>query len=105
MLIKDNLVLTRSEPNGLGGLQFLYRVNGYGVSAVSRPAESVTQIHWEVEVIKYKDTATLGYDVCRTTELAKDTLVFHTDGSLNEFLVKASGYFNEISLLEDMLEK
>lgn len=105
MLIKDNLVLTRAEPNGLGGLQFLYRVNDYGVSAVSRPAESMTQIHWEVEVIKYKDAATLNYDVYRATELARDTLVFHTDGSLNKFLVKACGYFKEISLLEDMMEE
>ncbi|MFQ5671900.1 MAG: hypothetical protein ACE5G9_02315 [Nitrospinales bacterium] len=103
MLTEDNLVLNRAEPNGLGGLQFLYRVRDYGVSATSPPTESMTQIRWEVDVIRYHDTKTLNYELCHTTELADKTLIFHNDKSLNEFLLKAFGYFKEISLLEGMM--
>lgn len=105
MLTKDNLVLHRAEPNGLGGLQFLYRVGDYGISAVSPPTESMTQILWEVEVIKYTDSKTLSYEICHTTELAEKTLIFRNDKSLNEFLLKAFSCLREISLLEGMLEK
>lgn len=105
MLIQDNLVLNRSEPSGLGGRQFLYRVNNFGVSAICHPNENITQIHWEVEVIKFKDGKTLDYEICRTTELAQNTLVFRNDKSLNEFLGKSFAYFKEINLLEGMLEK
>ena len=38
MLIEQNQVLSRIEPNGQGGVQFLYRVNQYGIAAVTCPA-------------------------------------------------------------------
>ena len=39
MLIQNNLVLTRSDPSGMGGTQLIYRLKNYGLSAVNRPQE------------------------------------------------------------------
>lgn len=103
MLTKDNLVLTRSEPLGSGGTQFLYRVKNYGLIATSKPQEEISQIHWEVDVVKYKNEKLTHYEVCHTTELAGKTLVFHNDKSLNEFLLRSFIYFNELNLLDAML--
>jgi len=103
MLIQDNLFLTRSNPSGLGGTQFLYRVKDYGLSALSGPQEEISMIHWEVEVIKFKNSETAEYEVCHSTELADKTLKFYTDKSLNEFLEKAFQYFEELDSLEKML--
>ncbi|MDH5762090.1 MAG: hypothetical protein OEZ51_03825 [Nitrospinota bacterium] len=105
MLTQENQVLTRIEPNGLGGTQFLYRVNDYGVAAVTSPQEDVSQIHWKVDIIKYLEDQTLQYDICHTTELANKTLTFRNDKTLNEFLRKAFDYFTELQNLEKMLEK
>ena len=105
MLTKENLVLTRAEPSGLGGLQFLYKIKNYGISAITRPMENITQIHGEVDIIKYADTNSLKYEVCHNTELAKKNLVFHNDKHLNEFLGKAFSYLHELQLLEGMLNK
>jgi len=57
MLVQKNLYLSRSAADGHGGQEFLYKVNQYGISAKSRPQEELSQIHWEVEVIKYQETA------------------------------------------------
>ena len=103
MLIEDNLALTRAEPNGNGGTQFLYRVNDYGVAAHSPPMEEVAQIHWKVDIIKFRNRDTLEYDLCPTTELAKKTLTFRNDKSLNEFLGKCFEYFNQLGKLEDIV--
>jgi hypothetical protein len=103
MIIQDNLFLNRSEPDGMGGVQFLYKVNDYGVTAVSKPQEEISHIHWEVEVIKYSSTKPLKYEICHTTELANKTLKFYNDKALNEFLGKAFKYFEELALLENML--
>ena len=105
MLTEKNQVLTRAEPDGQGGTQFLYRVNDYGIAALTRPEEDVSLIHWKVDVIKFRDENTLQYDVCHATELADKTLTFRNDKSLNEFLEKAFGYFKELQDLENMLEK
>ena len=105
MLIQENQVLTRIEPNGQGGTQFLYRVNDYGIAAVSSPQEDVSLIHWKVDVIKYQEAGTLKYDLCHTTDLADKTLTLRNDKSLNEFLGKAFVYFKELQDLENMLEK
>ncbi len=105
MLIEENQVLSRIEPNGQGGTQFLYRVDQYGVAAVSNPQEDVSQIHWKVDVIKYHNNDTLQYDLCHTTELANKTLTLRNDKSVNEFLEKAFEYFKELQNLERMLEK
>ena len=104
MLTQENLHLTRSAPDGQGGQQFLYKVNQYGISAISRPQEEISQIHWDVEVIKYHDTQAVEFDICHSTELAEKTLVFHNDSSLNEFLGKAFKYFEELGLLENMAQ-
>ncbi len=105
MLIQENQVLARIEPNGEGGTQFLYRVNDYGIAAVSSPQEDVSLIHWKVDVIKYREAGTLKYDLCHTTDLADKTLTLRNDKSLNEFLAKAFVYFKELQDLENMLEK
>ncbi len=105
MLTQENQVLTRIEPSGEGGTQFLYRVNDYGVAAVTSPQEDVALIHWKVDVIKYRNNNTLQYDLCHTTELASKTLTFRNDKSVNEFLDKAFIYFTELQNLENMLEK
>lgn len=105
MLTQENQVLTRIEPSGEGGTQFLYRVNQYGVAAVTSPQEDVSHIHWKVDVIKYRNNNTLQYDICHATELADKTLTFRNDKSLNEFLDKAFAYFRELQDLENMLEK
>ncbi len=105
MLTTKNLALTRSDPSGNGGLEFLYRVDQYGISAVSRPREELSQIHWEVDIIKYKDSETFQFEVCKDTELADKTLIFRNDKSLNEFLEKAFTSLLEIKTLEKMLEK
>ena len=105
MPTENNLVLNRTQPSGQGGQQFLYKVNEYGLSAISPPTESITQVRWEVEVIKYKNSQTLDYEICHATELADKTLIFHNDKSLDQFLLKAFDYLKEISLLEGMLEK
>ena len=105
MLTQENQVLTRIEPNGQGGTQFLYRVNDYGVTAVTTPQEDVALIHWQVDVIKYHNNETLQYDLCHTTELASKSLTFRNDKSVNEFLEKAFVYFTELKNLENMLEK
>jgi len=104
MLIQDNQVLARIEPNGEGGIQFLYRVSQYGIAAVTSPQEDVAHIHWKVDVIKYHNNDTLQYDLCHETELADKTLTFRNDKSLNEFLKKAFDYFTELQNLENMLE-
>lgn len=103
MITQENLLLNRSEPNGLGGVQFLYKVNDYGLAAVSKPQENISNIHWEVDIIKYLNDKPIEYEVCHTTELANKTLKFYNDKMLNEFLQKAFTYFNELSLLEKML--
>ncbi len=105
MLTQENQVLTRIEPNGEGGIQFLYRVNDYGVAAVTSPQEDVALIHWKVDVIKYQNKNTLQYDLCHTTELASKTLTLRNDKLVNEFLEKAFVYFAELQNLENMLEK
>ena len=105
MLIQDNLHLSRSAPDGQGGQQLLYKVNQYGISAITRPQEELSQIHWDVEVIKYQETAAIKFDICHDTELAEKTLIFHNDSSLNEFLEKAFSYFKELGILEGMAEK
>jgi len=104
VLTQENLHLTRSAPDGQGGQQLLYKVNRYGISAISRPQEEISQIHWNVEVIKYHDTQAVAFDVCHSTELAEKTLVFHNDSSLNEFLEKAFNYFKELGFLENMAQ-
>ncbi len=103
MLIQDNLVLSRAEPNGEGGTQLLYRVESYGISALSRPQEDTSRIHWEVDVIKYLNEDSLKHQVCHSTELADKTLRLSNDSALNEFLQKAFGYFKELNTLEKML--
>jgi hypothetical protein len=103
MLIQDKLFLTRSNPSGNGGTQFLYRVKNYGLSAISGPQEEISMIHWEVEVIKFTNSETADFEVCHTTELANKTLKFYSDKSLNEFLQKAFQYFEELDSLEKML--
>lgn len=105
MLTQDNLVLNRTHPNGSGGLEFLYRIKEYGISAVSLPREELSQICWEVDVVKYKNNGTLEYENCYSTKLANKTLIFHNDKALDEFLAKAFEYFNELSLLEGMLKE
>ena len=105
MLIQENLYLSRSAADGHGGQEFLYKVNQNGISAKSRPQEELSQIHWEVEVIKYQETAAIKFEVCHDTELAKKPLIFHNDSSLNEFLEKAFNYFKELGMLESMAEK
>lgn len=105
MLNQQNQVLSRIEPNGQGGIQFLYRVNQYGIAAITSPQEDVAHIHWKVDVIKYRNSNTLQYDLCHSTELADKTLIFHNDKSVNEFLEKAFVYFTELQNLENMLEK
>ena len=102
MLVQENLYLSRSAADGQGGQEFLYKVNQYGISAKSRPQEELSQIHWEVEVIKYQGTAAIKFEICHDTELAKKTLIFHNDSSLNEFLEKAFNYFKELGMLESM---
>lgn len=105
MLIQDNLILTRSDPSGMGGTQLIYRVKNYGIAAVNRPQEEISQIHWEVEVIKFKDEKTSAFEVCHTTELADKTLKFYTDKSLNEFIEKSFQYFEELVSLEKILSQ
>ena len=105
MLIQKNLYLSRSAADGQGGQEFLYKVNQYGISAKSRPQEELSQIHWEVEVIKYQETAAIKFEICHDTELAEKALIFHNDSSLNEFLEKAFNYFKELGILESMTEK
>jgi len=105
MLTQENQVLARIEPNGQGGIQFLYRVNQYGIAAVTSPQENVNHIHWKVDVIKYHNNETLQYDLCHATELADKTLTFRNDKSVNEFLKKAFVYFTELQSLENMLGK
>ena len=105
MLIQENLHLSRSAPDGEGGQQFLYKVDQYGISAISRPQEEISQIHWDVEVIRYHETQAVEFDVCHSTELAEKSLIFHNDSSLNEFLEKAFGYFKELGILEGMVQK
>ncbi|MBT5472149.1 MAG: hypothetical protein HOK41_16215 [Nitrospina sp.] len=103
MLIQDNLILTRSDPTGNGGTQFIYRVRDYGLAAVSRPQEEISMIHWEVEIIKFNGENTTRFEICHTTELATKTLKFYTDKTLNEFIEKSFQYFEELGSLEKML--
>ncbi len=105
MLIQKNLYLSRGAADGQGGQEFLYKVNQYGISAKSRPQEELSQIHWEVEVIKYQETAAVKFEICHDTELAKKTLIFHNDSSLNEFLENAFKYFKELGVLENIAKK
>lgn len=93
MLTEDNLVLTRAEPGGNGGLQFLYRLGVYGVACVSRPKEDVALINWGADIIKYKNDTTFQYDPCHTTPLADKTLTFRNDKGMNDFLLKAFSHF------------
>ena len=105
MLIQENLHLSRSSSDGQGGQEFLYKVNQYGICAISRPQEELSQIHWDVQVIKYQESNAVKFDICHDTELAKKTLIFHNDSSLNEFLEKAFNYFKELGILEGMNKK
>ncbi len=103
MLIQDNLLLTRSNPSGQGGTQFLYRVKDYGLTALSGPQEEISMIHWEVEIVKFASRETAEFEVCHSTELADKTLKFYTDKSLNEFLHQAFQYFEELDSLGKIL--
>lgn len=103
MLVKENQFLTRAEPNGNGGLQFIYRVDNYGLTVISSPQEEISQIHWEVDVIKYLEAGKVEFEVCHSTELADKTLKFYNDKSVNEFIQKACAYFKELNTLENML--
>ena len=103
MLTQDNLVLTRAEPNGNGGTQFVYRINDYGITALSPPMEEIAQIHWKVDIIKFLNRETLNYEICHTTELADKTLIFRNDKSLNEFLQKSFDYFKDLDQLEGLM--
>ena len=103
MLIQENLLLSRADPTGQGGTQLIYRIKGYGLAAITRPQEEISMIHWEVEIVKFKDETTTDFEICHTTELADKTLKFYTDKSLNEFLEKAFQYFEELGSLEKML--
>jgi len=103
MFTQKNLILTRSNPGGQGGYQFLYKIGQYGVSLGSKPQEEIQQIHWEADVIRYTSETPLRYEVCHTTELASKTLKFLNDSTLNEFLEKAFEYFKELGSLEKML--
>lgn len=103
MVIQENLLLQRVQPDGQGGIQLIYRVNQYGVSAISRPQEEIFLIHWEVEVIKFHDQSAIKFEPCDTTELASRPLRFNNDKSLNEFLDKAFQYFKELEMLEQMM--
>jgi hypothetical protein len=103
MIIQEHLLLNRAEPNGLGGVQFLYKVNDYGVTAISKPQENISNIHWEVDIIKYSNVSPIDYEVCHNTELTDKTLKFFSDKMLNEFLEKAFGYLKELGSLEKML--
>ena len=105
MLIQENLHLSRSAPDGKGGQEFLYKVNQYGISAISRPQEEISLIRWDVEVIRYHETEAVKFDVCHNTELAEKALIFHNDSSLNEFLEKAFSYFKELGILESMVQE
>ena len=105
MLIQENLHLSRSASDGQGGQEFLYKVNQYGICAISRPQEELSQIHWDVQVIKYQESNAVKFDICHDTELAKKALIFHNDSSLNEFLEKAFNYFKELGILEAMSKK
>jgi hypothetical protein len=103
MVIQENLLLQRVQPDGQGGIQLLYKVNQYGISAISRPQEEIFMIHWEVDVIKYHDQSNIAFEPCHTTELASRPLRFNNDKSLNEFLEKAFKYFAELETLEQLL--
>ena len=103
MLTEDNLVLTRIEPNGNGGTQFIYRVKGYGIAAISSPKEDISQLDWSVDVVKFQNEETLAYEICHSTDLAQKTLTFKNDKTLNEFLQKAFDYFRELDTLEGMM--
>ncbi|MBT3515466.1 MAG: hypothetical protein HN474_09155 [Nitrospina sp.] len=105
MLTQENLHLSRSASDGQGGQQLLYKVNQYGISAISRPQEELSQIHWDVEIIKYQETEAVKFDICHDTKLAEKALIFHNDSSLNEFLIKAFNYFKELGVLEGMAKK
>lgn len=103
MLTQENLLIERIQPDGQGGLQLVYKVNNYGVSAVSRPQEEIYMIHWEVEVIKFLDDSNIKFEPCHSTDLASRPLRFNNDKALNEFLGKAFEYFKELGTLEQML--
>jgi len=104
MLTEENLVLTRAEPSGNGGTQFLYRIKEYGIAAVSYPNEDITQLNWSVDVVKFQNEGTLTYEICHSTDLAQKTLTFRNDKTLNEFLQKAFDYFKELNSLEGMID-
>ncbi|QPJ65496.1 MAG: hypothetical protein G3M78_08860 [Candidatus Nitrohelix vancouverensis] len=103
MINQNNLILTRTEPNGQGGYQFLYKVGDYGVVVGSKPQEEIHHIHWEADIVKYISSEPIKYEVCHTTELASKTLLFRNDSSMNEFLEKAFTYLKELSILEGMI--
>lgn len=103
MLIQENLILSRTEPDGNGGMQFLYKIHQYGVCATNRPQEDVSHIHWDVDIIKYHTGDAIKFDSCHSTELADKSLKFYSDKALNEFLEKAFVYFKELEVLENML--
>ena len=103
MFTKENLILQRSDPSGNGGVQFLYEVNGYGIAAISPPMEEISQLHWQVDVVKFTDVKKYKFEICHDTELANKTLTLYNDKMLNEFLLKAFEYFKELDKLEKML--
>ena len=105
MLTQENLLLQRMAPDGNGGVQFLFKVNHYGVSAITRPQEDISLIHWEVDVIKYSGDEAVKFEPCHSTKLAEKSLRFNNDKSLNEFLATAFEYFNELGELENMVSK
>lgn len=103
MITQDNLLLTRTEPDGQGGTQLIYKVENYGISATTRPQEELSRIHWEVDVVKFKTGEAMNFEICHTTKLADKTLKLYNDSALNEFLEQAFVYFKELNSLEKML--
>lgn len=92
MLIDDHLLEEHVHPNGLGGVQRIYRFkSGYGLSAVNSPMLHGYPFAWEIAVLKgVEEDGGWDGDLCYDTPLTDGVEVFMTDEDANAFIRRAA---------------
>lgn len=92
-LTDEDLLLERSHPGLVGGVQRIYHFgNGKGLSVVNSPMLHSYPFAWEAAVINGIEKLDEGFKYDKidyTTELTNDVEVFTTDEEANAFIAKA----------------
>lgn len=95
-LTKQNLVLERDHPSGLGGIQRIYRFDtGYGLSLINGSVFRSRPFAWEAAVLMDVSVDGTKFVLTYDTELTDDVEVFNSDEEANTFIERAERLFNK----------